>query len=240
MPHRPSPWDSQPLTGLALVTTGIDPSSSELCGYAMVTISGQGQITTEWSDVVSTSGPIPESATHVHGITTELAQSPWAQRPDDAAERLASAVRALPTPLVAFNAPWVFNVLNTHLVRYGAQPISPSVPLIDPLVLDHKCQHQAVAGNRTLPAVRGRWNLPPLTYGPAATNAYGAVSLASTMIHLHPRFRGSSPVQLAQECAHLYYETEVERQDYRRENGQSVQEIDPWPAEVAPSPASAS
>lgn len=229
MDHRPSPWDSQALTGLALATAEVDPRTAELCGYAFVTLSGSGQVTGQYADVVATSSPIPEAAARIHEITTATAHSPWAQQPDDAARHLATALSSLTTPLVAFNAPWVFSILNAHANRHGIETITPSAPLIDPLVLDHMCQHRAVSGNRTLPAVRGRWNLPPVAYGPPTPNAYAAVQLASTMIQMHPRLRASTPQELAQQCAQVHDATERDFQQYRRREGLAPRRTDPWP-----------
>jgi len=229
MTCHPSPWESQTLTGLALATTEVDPRAAELCGYAFVALSGSGQVTGQYADVVATSGPIPDEAARIHEITTAMGRSPWAQRPEDASRHLATALSSLTTPLVVFNAPWAFSVLNAHASRHGIAAVTPSAPLIDPLVLDHRCQHRAVSGNRTLPAVRGRWNLPPVAYGPPAPNAYAAVQLASTMIQMHPRLRSSTPQELAQQCAQVHDATERDFQQYRRREGLAPRGSEPWP-----------
>lgn len=224
-------WTTTPLTTLAIATTGFDPATAELCGYALLTTTSDGTFHQRHHSPIRTQNPIPADSTAVHGITD--ADARWAMSPLDAAGHLHSTLTSLDTPLVGFHAPWIMAVINAHLARYGHEPVTVTTPLIDPLVLDKVNQARAASGNRTLPAIRDRWNLAPMNYGSAPNNAVAAAELTHTMVQAIPRFRGETPAALSAHCAHWYVETEEDYRGFLRSVGKEPQgEMHPWPAQT--------
>lgn len=225
-------WTTTPLTTIALATTGIDPQHSEICGYAALTTTSDGTVLTRDYTPIHTRGPIPDDAASIHGITGSVAR--WGTRPEDAAAELAEIIGS-PGPLVAFNAPWAFAHLAEHFTRYGLPLPRLTAPVLDPLVLDRQNQERAVAGNRTLAAVRDRWNLAPLDYGPAPANAVGAAELAHTMTTRIPQFRRLDPVTLSARSEQWYYAAEEDFRDYLRSVGKTpTDQPFPWPSLARP------
>lgn len=221
-------WTTTPLTTIALATTGIDPASSELCGFAIATTTSDGTISARRYSPVRTKHPIPADAARIHGVTDAVGR--WGLTPAEAAAEIRSVLASATTPLVAYNAPWTIATLAGHLNRHGLALPEISAPLLDPFVLDKKNQARAAAGNRTLAAVRQRWNLAALNYGPATVNALGAAELTHTLVTTIPQFRTLDPTALSERCQTWYYEAEEDFRDYLRSVGKTPQrEITPWP-----------
>lgn len=222
-------WSQTRLTTVAVATTGTDPATSALCGYALTTTTSDGTIHGHHHTPVRATEPIPAEASAIHGIDAAAAR--WGATGADAAADLYRHLTDPRAVLVAFNAPWVLATINAHMARHDHAAITVTAPLIDPLVLDKANQSRAASGNRTLPAIRRRWNLADLAYGPAPTNALGAAELAHTLIAAVPRFRDQTPDALSAQCGSWYYETEEDYRGFLRSVGKEpTGDILTWPA----------
>ncbi len=121
-----------------LETTGLDLTTSRIVTACVAVIDSSGEVeqTNEW--LVNPGIEIPASASAVHGVTTEKAQSEGM----DASSAVKQIVELLSDlnqnlPVVAFNAPYDFTILMNEAIRYSLTTISPK-PVIDPLVIDRK------------------------------------------------------------------------------------------------------
>lgn len=121
-----------------LETTGLDLTTSRIVTACVAVIDSSGEVeqTNEW--LVNPGIEIPASASAVHGVTTEKAQSEGM----DASSAVKQIVELLSDlnqnlPVVAFNAPYDFTILMNEAIRYSLNTISPK-PVIDPLVIDRK------------------------------------------------------------------------------------------------------
>lgn len=121
-----------------LETTGLELSTARVVTACVAVIDANGQVEQldEW--LVNPGIEIPEVATSVHGITTEKAFSDG-KPADSAIADIVSKLRILneSMPLVAFNAPYDFTILQFEAIRYQVTPLVPA-PVIDPLVIDRK------------------------------------------------------------------------------------------------------
>jgi DNA polymerase-3 subunit epsilon len=113
---------------------------------------------------------IPEAASNVHGVTTEVARTSGRPASEVVAE-IISALKAFfeqGVPVVAYNAPYDFTILYHEALRHGLEPISEPMPVVDPLVLD-KFVDTYRSGKRTL-------EVAAKTYGVSLDVAHNATA----------------------------------------------------------------
>lgn len=170
-----------------LETTGTDPEEDRIV-TASVALVGAG-MEPEASDWLVDPGiEIPEGATRIHKITTQMAREEGRAAPEAVAEitTLLAAYLNEDYPIVAFNARYDLTMLDREARRHGIEPLvelvgSPmGLIVLDPLILDKQvdpyrpgkrkltdlCQHygveldQAHASNAdALAAARLAWRL---------------------------------------------------------------------------------
>jgi DNA polymerase-3 subunit epsilon len=151
-----------------LETTGIDVETSRIVSAHVGLLNADGLVIERNDWLVDPGVEIPVEATAVHGISTEHAQA-WGLPAAHAVAQIVSALRSVfdrGTPVVAYNAPYDFTLLNREALRYGILPLSAPGPIIDPLVID-KAVDKYRKGKRTL-------ELTALYYGVDLTDAHDA------------------------------------------------------------------
>lgn len=147
-------WHLGRLAGFDTETTGVDVENDRIVTACIVEVGGQLPPTpSNW--LLNPNVDIPEAATAVHGISTEMAK----KEGQDAAEGIAQIVAALAqvvlagTPLVVMNAPFDLTLLDREARRYGVQPLTDIVGddlrVLDPRVID-KHVDMYRPGKRTL------------------------------------------------------------------------------------------
>lgn len=134
-----------------LETTGVDVDTARIVSAHVGVLDSDGSVVSRLDWLVDPGVQIPEQATAVHGITTERARAEG--RP--AAQAVAEIVAAIRTlfdrgiPVVAYNAPYDFTLLNREARRHGIAPLVDPCPVIDPLVIDRAVDKYR-RGKRTL------------------------------------------------------------------------------------------
>ena len=147
-----SPEWSKNLAVFDLETTGLDLREARIVTACAVQIDQDGQITGPNREWLADPGiEIPEAASNVHGVTTELARANGRPANEVVSELLETlkAFFAKGLPVVAFNAPYDFTILHYEALRHGLEPIAQPMPVIDPMVLD-KFVDTYRSGKRTL------------------------------------------------------------------------------------------
>ncbi|MEL0236869.1 MAG: exonuclease domain-containing protein [Aquiluna sp.] len=135
-PEAPE-WAKQ-LAVFDLETTGLDVKTSRIVTACVAVINQNGEVTDLGEWLVDPGIDIPEQASNVHGVTTEIAQRDGqdsALAVGEISRRLAELSQLM--PLVAFNAAYDFSILHHESLRVGIEPLDPK-PVIDPLVIDRK------------------------------------------------------------------------------------------------------
>jgi DNA polymerase-3 subunit epsilon len=121
-----------------LETTGLDLKESRVVTACVAVLDANGEVEQikEW--LVNPGIEIPAVATSVHGVTTEHAFENGMPAVTAITE-IIDELRGLneSVPLVAFNAPYDFTILQNEALRHNLVPIAPS-PVVDPLVIDRK------------------------------------------------------------------------------------------------------
>ena len=99
-------WHNGPLLGVDTESTGTDPLTAELVSFALVWFDGDKMDSSRYA-LVDAGVEIPEAATKVHGITTDMVR----ERGGDHKRQVEGVIAALTeaagnaVPVVAFNAP---------------------------------------------------------------------------------------------------------------------------------------
>ena len=153
--NTPLPHWAQRVAVFDLETTGLDLATARIVTACVVVIDEHGQIVSEELEWLANPGvPIPEQASNVHGVTDEIASAQG--RP--AAEVVSEILDALRgyfaegIPVVAYNAPYDFTILQAEALRYSLAPLESPQPVMDPLVLD-KTFDKYRSGKRNLEVV---------------------------------------------------------------------------------------
>lgn len=134
-----------------LETTGVDPLNARIVTAFLGLLDADGELErgTDW--LADPGIPIPEQASAVHGITTEMAQAEG--------EPAATVVGAIRTgldwiarhrvPLVVYNAPYDLTLIAAECARHGLAPVDLGEQVVDPLVIDRAVDRYR-KGKRTL------------------------------------------------------------------------------------------
>lgn len=154
-----------------LETTGLDLREARIVTACVVELNREGQPvgqTFEW--LADPQIEIPEAASNVHGVTTEIAQREGREASEVVAEILDTlrGFFAQGVPVVAYNASYDFSILHHEAIRHGLAPLSQPAPIIDPMVVDKKVE-QYRKGKRTLSVVSDY-------YGVALSDAHNATA----------------------------------------------------------------
>jgi DNA polymerase-3 subunit epsilon len=120
-------------------TTGLDLKTARIVTATIVELDLDGNVVfdrPEW--LADPEIDIPEVASNVHGITTEMARAQGRKYKEVISEIL-EVMRdcfARGIPVVAYNAPYDFTILYHQAIALGLEPISEPRPILDPLVID--------------------------------------------------------------------------------------------------------
>jgi DNA polymerase-3 subunit epsilon len=168
-------------------TTGLDLKTARIVTATVVELDASGNVVVdrdEW--FANPEIEIPEVASRVHGITTEMAQRDGRNYKEVVAEILDTLRDCFNrgVPVVAYNAPYDFTILNNQAVALGLTPIDSPEPIIDPLVID-KTYDKYRSGKRKLELVAAHYKvaLDDAHNSKADAIAAGRVALAVFRAH---------------------------------------------------------
>lgn len=162
---------SRRLAVFDLETTGLDLKEARIVTACALEIDEDGEVVGENFEWLADPGiEIPEAASNVHGVTTEIARANGRAAKQVVAELIATlnGFFARGIPVVAYNAPYDFTILHFEALRHGLEPIADPKPVIDPLVLD-KFVDTYRSGKRTL-------EVAARTYGVSLDDAHNATA----------------------------------------------------------------
>ena len=170
-----------------LETTGLDLTEARIVTACAVTIDEQGKVTGSNNEWLADPGiEIPEAASNVHGVTTEIARARGRNSKEVVSEIL-ETLRGFfkeGVPVVAYNAPYDFSILHHEAIRNGLEPLSDPRPIIDPLVLD-KFVDQYRSGKRTLQVAASVYGVPLSDAHNATADAIAAGNVAQAIARRH-------------------------------------------------------
>ena len=162
---------SRRLAVFDLETTGLDLKEARIVTACALEIDEECEVVVENFEWLADPGiEIPEAASNVHGVTTEIARANGRAAKEVVAELIATlnGFFAKGVPVVAYNAPYDFTILHFEALRHGLEPIADPKPVIDPLVMD-KFVDTYRSGKRTL-------EVAARTYGVLLDDAHNATA----------------------------------------------------------------
>lgn len=233
-------WHRGRLAAFDVETTGVSPASDRIVTAAVSLVGGGLEsVSRDW--LVDPGVDIPEGATAVHGITTELARREGrapAEVVDEISALLAEQVLA-GTPVIAFNARFDLTVLDREARRHGVEPLVDRVGgpegmlVVDPHVLDKQFDRFR-KGKRTLAAVCAHYRVPLDVAHAANADALAAARVAWRLGQASAELRALALPELHGHQVAWAAEQAASFQDYLRSNG-SVERIEgAWP--IVPEP----
>lgn len=135
-------------------TTGIDTAQSRVVSATIALLDVTGQAIERYDWLLNPGVEIPEQATQVHGISTEMART----KGTSAAHGIQQIVEQLENmlnrgyPVVVYNAPYDLTLMRHEAKRHGVPFPTAISPVLDPLILDKQLDRYR-KGKRTLSVV---------------------------------------------------------------------------------------
>jgi DNA polymerase-3 subunit epsilon len=202
-----------------LETTGIDVETSRIVTANVSVLDADGAVQERSDWLLNPGVEIPSGATAVHGITTERAQAdgmPAAEGVGQIVERIRTLL-AQNVPVVVYNAPYDFTILNREALRHGLSVLGAPSPVIDPLVID-KAVDRYRKGKRTLEAAAAFYGVPLDDAHDAGADAIAAGRVAQAIAREHGAALPSTADALHEQQVAWAAEQAASFQQYMRAN----------------------
>jgi DNA polymerase-3 subunit epsilon len=177
---------SDTLAVFDLETTGLDTRHARIVTSFVGLIDHQGVALEAHQWLADPGIPIPEQASAVHGVTTEMAQAqgrPAIEVVGEIREALASYLERS-IPIVAYNASYDFSIVHHEALRHGLEPLVDPRPIIDPLVIDRAVDKYR-KGKRTLEMAAAHYMVPLDDSHTADADAIAAGRVAQAIVKTH-------------------------------------------------------
>lgn len=225
--------------GFDIESTGVDPKEDRIVTFSLIVQNGEANDVAEW--MINPGVEIPEGASNVHGITTDVAVEIGAD-PVTALSEIWNSFKSLkdfrPVILAAYNCPFDLTMLRSELKRYNVisqdstevEDLVYELGIIDPLVID-KALDPYRKGSRKLVDVSEH-------HGFSLTNAHNSTADVQATIHLAKlfmsKFREGTTTQQLMELQEASKAEQAESlSKYFRSQGKEDWQVDgAWPIQV--------
>lgn len=139
-------------------TTGVDDEARIVTTY-VARMDRDGNILEECYWIIDPGIDIPEVASDIHGVTTEIAQRDGFDSKQSITEIIAmlDKFQSMGLPIVAYNAAFDFTILKREAKRHGIDSFVPTM-VIDGFVVDKKLNRYR-KGKRTLSVVAASYGI---------------------------------------------------------------------------------
>ncbi|KQR54609.1 DNA polymerase III subunit epsilon [Leifsonia sp. Leaf336] len=200
-----------------LETTGVDVESARIVTAHVGLLGADGEVKHGRYWLLDPQVDIPAEATAVHGISTELAR----EKGMDAGagvEAIVDQLRRLferAIPVVAYNAPYDFTLLDREARRHGIEPLVSPGPIIDPLVID-RAVDRFRPGKRTLTVTATHYGVELIAAHDAGADAIAAGRLAQAMAREHGEVLSIAAAELHTKQIDWCREQAADFQEYMR------------------------
>lgn len=200
-----------------LETTGIDVETARIVTAHVGLLDDAGRVVRRHDWLVDPGVEIPAGATAVHGITTERARSEGMPARDAVAGIVAALRRLFDAgiPVVAYNAPYDFTLLDRECRRHGVPALLSPGPIVDPLVID-KAVDKYRRGKRTLTVTATHYGVSLTEAHDAGADAIAAGRLAQALARIHAEALAFEAAELHRKQVDWCREQAADFQDYMR------------------------
>jgi DNA polymerase-3 subunit epsilon len=186
-----TPWWLGPALAFDLESTGVNVAQDRIVTVALLHLDGPSVRPERY--LLDPGIEIPESATAIHGISTQHARE-HGERPgpalSDAAAKLAQAMRS-GTPVTGMNLSFDLSLLHFECIRHGIPTLSDRLggavrPVVDVLILDRHVDKYR-PGSRTLAALCTQYEVKHHGAHDSAYDALAAAQIAAVIAERFPR-----------------------------------------------------
>ncbi|MEN9954790.1 MAG: hypothetical protein RLZZ41_454 [Actinomycetota bacterium] len=227
------PW-AKSLAVFDLETTGLDLEQARIVTACAVAIDEQGQVSGSNIEWLADPGiEIPEAASNVHGVTTDIAREKGRNSKDVVAEILETlrGFFSAGIPVVAYNAPYDFTILHHEAIRNGLEPLGDLKPIIDPLVLD-KFVDQYRSGKRTLQVAASVYGVELSDAHNATADAIAAGKVAQAIARKHGSKLPSDVFELHDAQIAWSVKQDESYETFRRKSSPDFTVVKGWPVKL--------
>jgi DNA polymerase-3 subunit epsilon len=203
-------------------TTGLDTRHARIVTSFVGLIDQDGKAVESHYWLADPGVPIPEQASAVHGVTTEMAQ-----RDGRPAREVVSEIRNTlaaflekDVPIVAYNASYDFSILHYESLRHDVEPLVNPSPIIDPLVID-RAVDKFRKGKRTLEMAAAHYLVPLDGSHTADADAIAAGRVAQAIIKTHADVITGDAQWLHEQQKTWALAWAANYQEYRRNRGET-------------------
>ena len=227
------PW-AQNLAVFDLETTGLDLKEARIVTACAVAIDASGQVTGSNKEWLADPGiDIPEAASNVHGVTTEIARSKGRNSAEVVSEILDTlrGFFAQGIPVVAYNAPYDFTILHYEALRNGLEPLSNPQPVIDPMVID-KFVDTYRSGKRTLQVAASIYGVELSDAHNATADAIAAGKVAQAIARKYSSKLPSDAFELHNAQVGWSLAQDDSYENFRRKSSPEFSAVRGWPLKL--------
>jgi DNA polymerase-3 subunit epsilon len=216
----PMPQWSDTLAVFDTETTGLDTSQARIVTAFVGLIDAEGTLIESEQWLADPGVAIPEQASAVHGITTEVARRDGRNAGEVVGEIGAAlgSYLARGIPVVAYNASYDFSILHHEMVRHGFAPLLSPQPIIDPLVIDRAVDRYR-RGKRTLQMATAHYMVRFEDSHTADADAIAAGRVAQAILRAHSSELPDDPQLLHDQQIIWSREWAENFQQFRRSKG---------------------
>lgn len=201
------PWAEGPLLGFDVESDGVSVEEDRIVSATIVVKDpGAEPVIHEW--LINTGREIPESATAVHGITTEHMRE-FGISPAQAIREIWETLRRwwrAERPLIGHNPTFDLTILDREIARHLSEALMILGPVIDTLTIDRE-QDKYVrgSGQRKLVPACARYGLPEFKAHNATADVLACMRLAWAQSRRFPHTVGLVPPAILHERQKAWY-----------------------------------
>lgn len=234
-----TPWWESEALAWDTETTGLNEQADRVVTIALVRL-GAGKPSRE-SFLINPGVEIPESASRIHGITTERARANGCA-PADALDATAAALASAMsqgTPVVGMNLVYDFSLFHFDCLRHGVDTLSKRLgghdkvrPVVDVYCLDKQFSWRK--GSRKLPDMCAFYGVKHHGAHDSGYDALASAMIVPEMARRYPKIAAMSPDDLHTAQVGWKAEQNTSYQQYRDgQRPEGVPDPDPvkfgWP-----------
>jgi DNA polymerase-3 subunit epsilon len=233
------------LASFDIESTGVDVLNDRMVTASIVYLDPSGNIISNYEWLINPGVEIPEGASAIHGVTTEIATT-QGRNPVESTHEIGSVLSYFlnnGVPVVAYNAAYDFSLLNAEVKRHlqyehglaafldAGGPIPP--PIIDPYILDLRLDKWR-KGSRTLTATAQHYGVSLEAAHRSYDDCVAAAEIARALWTTFPDLQKGTYEELYELQVEWYHDIMHDRRDYFEKQGKEMNDFsDVWPIRTA-------